>query len=161
MFRAELETKLKQIFGVPKVTFSVPGESHEQNTLFVEIQSAPARISKGRAVARISGALTVFAHGDTFPFGFFAKRISNASPENLSQFFFHDLDVQALNSPARLQNISEIRGSFVYLYSAQYDPNHGAMTDIEWTEEYILNPLATGDGQLLDTGDDQSIGVNK
>ena len=81
--------------------------------------------------------MVIFAKGaDTrLPFGFFAKRIENADPELTKNFFFFDLDANALNSPARLQDISEIRGRFVFLYSAEYDPNQGELTSIELGDE--------------------------
>lgn len=127
MFRTELEAKLKQIFGLKKVTFDVPGDSHEQDTLFVEVMENRTRITGNKATAKVQGALTVFAHGDRLPFGFFAKRIALADPELTKDFFFFDLDVNVLSSPARLQDLSEIRGRFVYLYSAQFDPNKGEL----------------------------------
>ncbi len=161
MFRVELETRLKRIFGLPKVTFSMPGESYEQDTLFVEVKSSPARVTKGNVYAKVTGSIYIFSQNQNFPFGFFAKRIQNAELEDTKDFFFFDMDQNALNSPARLQNISEIRGRFMFLYSAQYDPNQGVITSVGWTEDYILNPLATGDGQLLDLGEGDKLGVSK
>jgi hypothetical protein len=40
-----------------------------------------------------------------------------------------------LNSPARLQNIAERRAAFVYLYSAQYDPDQGELTSLTFGDE--------------------------
>ena len=136
MFRSELKEKLKDIFGFKKVTFSAPSESFEQDTLFVEIESANTRPSKGKKVyAKVSGNLVVFSHGAKLPFGFFSKRIEQADAELTSNFFFFDLDQNALNSPARLQDISEIRGKFVFLYSAEYDPNQGSLTSLSLGDE--------------------------
>lgn len=136
MFQSELLEKLESIFGIKKVTFLAPSESFEQDTLFVEIESAKSRASKGKKVySKVTGSLSVFAREGRLPFGFFTKRIEQADAELVKDFFFFDLDVNVLNSPARVQDISEIRGKFVFLYSAEYDPNQGSLTSIELGDE--------------------------
>lgn len=160
MFRAELEKKLKEIFGVA-VSFNEPGESHEQNILFVEINSATERITKGQAYARVEARIYMFAQPSALPFGFFAKRIQAAARATTQPFFFFDVDTIVGNSPARMLNLSEVMARFVYLHSSQYDPNHGTMPEPEWSEEFTLNPLDSGDGRVIQSGDGQSIGVNK
>lgn len=132
MFRKEMGEKLKEIFGVKKVTFDQPGESYEQDTLFVEIEECLTRASHGRATAKVTGSVVIFSERDKLPYGFFAKRIAQAPGAATRDFFFFDTDVDALNSPARLQNISERRSRFVYLYSAQYDPNNGQITSVDF-----------------------------
>ena len=132
MFRKEMADKLKTIFGVKKVTFDQPGESYEQDVIFVEIEECLSRASQGRSYAKVTGSIVMFSERDKLPYGFFAKRIAQAPGDATKSFFFFDTDVDALNSPARLQNISERRSRFVYLYSAQYDPNQGELTSIEF-----------------------------
>ncbi len=134
MFKAEMTKKLKGIFGVSKVTFDEPGDSFEQDCIFVEVQECFSNTGQGRASAKVAGALVMFSQNEKLPFGFFNKRLQNAKAELTKDFFFFDIDVDAKNSPARLQNISERRASFVYLYSAQYDPNQGEMTSLVLTE---------------------------
>ncbi len=132
MFRNEMKDKLKAIFGVPKVSFDEPGESYEQDCLFVQILESQANTGQGRARAKVLGAVMMFSQKGKLPFGFFNKRIQNADKSLTKDFFFFDIDVDAQNSPARLQNISERRASFIYLYSAQYDPNQGQLTSISF-----------------------------
>lgn len=132
MFRRELAEKLKAIFGVEKVSFDEPGDSFEQDTLFVEILESQSNTGQGRATAKVNGAIVMYSQHNKLPYGFFNKRLQNADPALTKPFFFFDIDVDAQNSPARLQNISERRASFVYLYSAQYDPNQGQLTSVEF-----------------------------
>lgn len=126
--------KISKIFGVKKVTFNEPGESYEQDCIFLTVQSCQSRTGKGRATARVSGSMTIFSQLDKLPYGFFNKRVQNADPELTRDFFFFDIDVDALNSPARLQGIAERRAGFVYYYAAQYDPNHGELKGFEFKD---------------------------
>ncbi len=127
-----MKDKLKAIFGVKDVSFDAPSESYEQDIIFVDVIEARSNTGQGRATAKVSGTVTMFSQQDKLPYGFFNKKIGQAEAALTKDFFFFDLDTNALNSPARLQNISERRANFVYLYSAQYDPNQGAMTSVEF-----------------------------
>lgn len=126
-----MHDKLKAIFGVKKVTFDEPGATFEQDCIFIEILSAPARTGEGRAVAKVTGNLVMFSQHSKLPFGFFNKKIQQADAKDTRDFFFYDMDVELQNSQARYQNIAERRCSFVYLYSAQYDPNQGELNSLE------------------------------
>ncbi len=134
MFRSDLKEKLSKIFGMQKTTFDAPSESHEQDSLFIEIEECQSRTGEGSASARVTGSIVVFSQDNKLPYGFFNKRLQQAKPEHTKDLFFFDIDVDALNSPARIQNISERRAKFVYLYSAQYDPNQGSLTSLEFEE---------------------------
>lgn len=127
-----MSSKLKTIFGVKKVTFDEPGESYEQDTLFVAIEECQSRATQGKAFAKVTGAIVMFSQHDKLPYGFFAKRVAQAPLEATKSFFFFDVDVDVLSSPARQHNISERRTRFVYLYSAQYDPNQGSLTSVDF-----------------------------
>ena len=131
MFKKELKNKLSQIFGLKKTTFDAPGESFEQDTLFIEISSAQSKVTQSRETAKVEGQIVVYSQGDKLPYGFFNKRIEQADPSLTRDFMFFNMDQNVANSPARIQNIYERRCSFVYLYSAQYDPSQGSLTSIE------------------------------
>lgn len=133
MFNRELVSKFEAIFGVP-VTFNAPGESYEQDKLFIEITDVITRAGQGRVNSKITGSLAMFAQMEKLTYGFFSKKVSLAANDLTKNLFLFDVDREALNSPARLINISERRTSFVYLYSAQYDPNHGSLTGIKFSE---------------------------
>ena len=74
MFEAALEAKFKQLFGVLKVDYSLPGESQEQECLFINVERAIPRISDGVQGCRVIGNITVFANADKMPYGYFRKR---------------------------------------------------------------------------------------
>lgn len=160
MFRAELERKLKSIFGMSKVTFDAPGETLEQNCLFIEIQEAPSKVVGDRILSKVQGSIFIFAQQSVLPFGFFTKRVASARHDDKKDLFFSDWDTSALNIQARQQNLAELRTSFVYLHSAQHDPNKGELSGVEWTEEFTVSPLAVGDGTLIDVGDGTNLGTN-
>lgn len=134
MFRKTLEERLKKIFGFEKVTFQAPSDAFEQDTLFIEIQNPRTRTSEAKVYARVTGQLIVYSQDNKMPYGFFNKRIEKAPNALTKDFFFFDIDVNIENSPARLQNISERRVSFVFFFTAQYDPNLGELTTLETGE---------------------------
>ena len=136
MFRNEMMDKISQIFGLRKTTFDAPSVnpntgSFEQDTMFIEVTESNARVTEGIAYAKVLGSLVVFSQMDKMPFGFFNKRIQQADPSLTKDFFFFDIDLNPAQSPARFQNITERRVRFVYLYKAQYDPEHGSLTSVE------------------------------
>lgn len=136
MFRKSLEQKLKEIFGFKKITFDAPSDSFEQDTMFVELGDCKTRpTAEGKITAKVTGQLVVFSQDMRFTFGALAKLIEQANAEAKKDLFFFNVDTNVENSPARLSNISERRTSFVYLYSAQYDPNLGVITSLELESE--------------------------
>ncbi len=132
-----MSEKLRGIFGFRKTTYDAPAISastgtFEQDTLFIEINEATSRVTQsGKAFAKVLGSLVVFSQMDKMPFGFFNKKIQQADPSLTGKFFFFDIDLNPANSPARIQNITERRLRFVYLYSGDYDPSQGELTSLE------------------------------
>lgn len=135
MFRKELEDNLKKIFGFEKVSLNAPSDSFEQDTLFVQIDQPNTRTSEGKVYAKVYGQLIVFSQHDKLTYGFFNKRIEKADVALTKKFFFYDTDVNVENSNARMQNIHERRTSFVFFFTAQYDPKLGTLTTLELEEE--------------------------
>lgn len=134
MFRKDLENRLKSIFGVTKVTFNAYSEDFEQDCIFVEVRECANRMSnidKGKETARVTGSIVMFSKDNALPFGFFSKKIEQAKDELSKDLYFFNIDTDAVASPARIQNIHERRCDFVFLYSAQYDPNKGELTSLE------------------------------
>jgi hypothetical protein len=132
VFKAELLDKLSKIFLMTKTTYNAPSDSHEQDVLFVDIEKATSRISQGKAISKVEGSLTVYSN--KLQFGYFNRKIEQAESELTKQFFFFDIDLNPATSPARVQNISERRTRFIYLYSGQYDPSQGELTSVEFLE---------------------------
>jgi hypothetical protein len=132
VFRKDLKARLDKIFGLKKSTYDAPGESFEQDTLFIQIDpGSRQRVTGGKAYAKVTGTLTVFSQADKLPYGFFHKSIHRAAKELTSPIFFFDVDTDIANSPARVQNIHERQARFVFLWSGQYDPNQGELTELK------------------------------
>lgn len=132
MFREDLENKLKNIFGIKKVSFAAPSDSYEQDTLFVAIDNCTSKAAKGSFIsARATGAITLYSQADKTPFCFFATRIERAPKDYKDSIFFFNIDENVDSSPARLQNIYERKCSFVFLWQKQYDPNQPKINSFE------------------------------
>ncbi len=134
MFRKELQSKFERIFGM-KSTFDQPSigptGTFEQETIFIQVDEPNFRTGQGIATAKVTGSFAVFAQMDKMPFGYFNRRIEKADPSLTKDLFFYDIDLNPASSPARIQNITERRVRFVYLYQAQYDPDQGEITSLE------------------------------
>lgn len=128
MFEDELQRRLRLIFGVSKVRYDLPGESQEQECLFVNITDSRARVSNNSERARVNGEIVIFANADKMPFGFFSKKINQADPRLTKDLFFHNMD----QNERRYQNIVERRCEFVFLYHGDYNPAKGEITSIEF-----------------------------
>jgi hypothetical protein len=131
-----LAEKLSAIFGFKKTTYQQPSMksttgTFEQDILFIQVDRSTSVAKQGKATSRVEGSLVVFAEMDKMPFGYFTKRIQQADPSLTNQFFFYDIDLNPSSSPSRIQNITERRVSFVYLYTGQYDPDQGSLTSLE------------------------------
>jgi len=90
VFEPSLKAKLTSIFGLDKVTFDTPGESQEQEGMFISVDSAKMRIRDKRQIARVTGTIRVFASLDKMPFGFFSKSLANAAADDVKGLFFYD-----------------------------------------------------------------------
>lgn len=127
MFESQLKSKLKEIFGIKKVTYDAPSEANEQECLFVEIVDVISGVKDTKALSKITGSAVLFGNADKLPFGFFAKRIKQARLQTTKDFFFYDLE-----SNSRIyQNIVQRSFSFVYFFEEQYDPDQGTITSVE------------------------------
>lgn len=134
MFRQELLENLSKIFQLRKTTTQAPSDAFEQDTLFVQINSAPSRVTKDKVTSRVEGTLIVFSKENALPFGFFNKAIEQAPVAYKKDLFFSAIDQDVATSPARMVNIHERRTNFLFLYSGQYDPNKGEITTVEFSE---------------------------
>ncbi len=129
MFEAELKDKVQRIFGT-KVSFTLPGESQEQECIFIDVQSALNFIKKGKEISTVRGTLLMYANSDKMPFGFYSKKIMLADPSLTKNFYFYNMD----GNSKTIQNIVERRCDFVFLYSNEYDPNGGSLTSVDFDE---------------------------
>lgn len=108
-----------------------PTGTFEQETIFIQVDEPNIKTGQGTASGKVMGSFGVFAQVDKMPFGYFNRRIEKADPSLTHDLFFYDIDLNPASSPARIQNISERRVRFVYLFKTQYDPDQGEITSIE------------------------------
>ena len=127
MFEASLEERLKSIFKVKKLSYDLPGESKEQECLFISISKADNVIKDGRAKAKVEGSCVMIAPADKMPFGIFAKAIKQADSSLTKDLFFFDIETNNL----RYRNIVERGFSFIYFFDSQYDPATGSITSVD------------------------------
>lgn len=131
MFEKQLESQFKKIFNCKKVTFDQPGDSREQECLFVEIEVSNNVIKDGRTVSKISGSASMFGNNDKLTFGYFSKRIAKSDPALTKPFFFFDIE----SNTKRYQNIVQRGFSFIYFFDSQFDPETGSIDSVNFTTE--------------------------
>ena len=130
MFKAALKSKFQTIFDFKKVSYDQPGDSQEQDCLFINIENCNSNIKDGLAVARVTGSAFIYSTNQSLPFGYIAKKIKLADPAMTKDLFFYNLEENSKTIGAIVQ-----RGfSFVYFYSSQYDPVTGTITSIVFEE---------------------------
>lgn len=127
MFESTLEAQLKRIFRLKKVTFDKPGESQEQEGLFVDVQKAKTHLKDGREVALVQGVIHLFVNADKAKYGFFSKALNEARPEDTRKLFFWNFE----ENKGTFQNICERTLEFLYFFDGQHDPALGSITSIE------------------------------
>jgi hypothetical protein len=128
VFEKRLEAKFKAIFDFPKVTFDQPGESREQECLFIEVENPVITVKDGRAVGRIYGNAIVFASNSKLPFGYFQKRIQAASYEETKDLFFSEVE----ENTKTYRDLVQRGFRFVYFFNSQYDPEVGTIDSMNF-----------------------------
>lgn len=126
MIEKEIKGRLERMFDL-KVSFDEPGESNEQDTLFVEIIQNNSKVKDGRLVARVEALCSIFGPSDQLTLGYVAKKIDQAEPVDRSPFFFFDIE----QSSRLYQNIVQRSFSFVYFFNGQFDPEQGTITSTD------------------------------
>jgi hypothetical protein len=129
MFETELSEKLKTIFDFDKVKFETPSDMREQEVLFVEIEQAKNTIKDKQQLSLVTGTITVLANQDKLPYGYFSKKIHEASHDLTKDFFFYDFE----NNSSVYRNIVSRSLSFNYIYKGQYNTNDYKIEEIELT----------------------------
>lgn len=131
MFKAELKAKLSRIFefDLQKTTFDKPGESQEQEAVFIDVISSMNKISPPTESAKVTGRLHIFANADKLPYGYFSKKIKEADSADTKDLFFFEFE----ENKGTFRNICERSLSFIYFFEKQYDPEQGEITSINTT----------------------------
>jgi hypothetical protein len=126
MFEAKLKGQIERIFGIKKVTFDLPGESKEQEGVFIQVETAKTRVKDGKETAHVNGTIHIFAVDAKVPYGFFAKKIDAAESGDKAGLFFFNFE----ENKGTYRNIVERSVGFQYLFDGQYDPNLGSITSV-------------------------------
>lgn len=126
MFEQDLEDKFKAIFNVKKISYDSPGESQEQECLFIQIEEPKFTFKDGGVKALVTGKAIMFGRNDALTFGFFAKCIAQAAAALTKDLFFEDFESNTQRFRDKVQ-----RGfSFTYFFNSQYDPAIGTITSV-------------------------------
>ncbi len=131
MFEKDLEAKFKSIFGVKKVTYDTPGESQEQETLFIQVEEPKFSFGDKTAKAMVTGNAVMFGRNDALTFGFFSKCIAKAPNALTKDLFFTDFETNT----QRFRDIVQRGFSFTYFFNSQFDPAVGNMEGVDITIE--------------------------
>jgi hypothetical protein len=131
VFEQDLKDRIQRIFKVKKVSFDEPGETQEQECIFLSIEDSKNSVSNGIFKAMVTGSAVLYSTSEKLPFGFMSKAIDSADPEDTKPFYFFDFEANTKIFRDKVQ-----RGfSFVYFFNSQYDPEKGTITSVEFTEE--------------------------
>lgn len=122
----KMSAQLKRIFDLKKVTFDEPGESMEQDCLFVEVENADSRVKSKRLISRVTGQGTIYSRASQIPIGFFSKQIDRAQSADVKDFFFFDFE----ENTKLIQDIVQRTFRFVYFFQGEYDPEVGEITEL-------------------------------
>lgn len=131
MFEKELAEKFQAIFGVKKVSYDTPGDSKEQETLWIEVEQPKFSFKDGRATAMVTGNAVMFGRNDALTFGFLSKAIAQAPAALTKDLFFADFE----SNTQRFRDIVQRGFSFTYFFNSQYDPAIGTITSVTTTVE--------------------------
>lgn len=126
-----LKAQFAAIFGVKKVVFDSPGESQEQDCLFIEVENSWNTFKDGRAISKVTGNCIMFGQNDELKLGFFSKAIAKAPKSQTKNLFFFDFE----ENTKRFRNIVQRSFSFVYFFDSQYDPETGSITSVNFITE--------------------------
>lgn len=132
MLESDLRQKFKDIFGIENIKYSLPGESQEQECLFVNVESIKTRFKDGFTNSMVQGSVTYYANSDKIQLGYFAKRVALASNELTKNFFFGDFE----SNSKTYGNIVERSFTFTYFFNSQFDPKIGTITSLDQDSTY-------------------------
>lgn len=126
MFEKTLEDKFKAIFNVKKVTYAEPGDSQEQECLFINVEDPKFKFTDKKARAFVQGQAVIFGRNDALTFGFLAERIAKASNALTKDLFFEAVDANT----KRFGDIVQRGFTFTYFFDSQHDPGIANMEDV-------------------------------
>jgi hypothetical protein len=131
MFEKELAARLRALFKIQKVSYDQPGESNEQDCIFVTVDTPRIKFKDGRATARVSGKITIQGNSERIPFGYMLKAYQEADAAFKKDIAFFNLE----QNEKYYRNLVQRTCDFVYFFSTQYNPNMGTIDSVDITIE--------------------------
>jgi hypothetical protein len=129
VFENSLKEKIKTLFPFAKVTMDMPsGDTPEQDTIFITVETCRTQVGDVSAKALVRGYMSVYANSEKLKFGFFNKQLATADIADTKNLFFYNIDTNA----KYYGNLVERRCGFIYMFSAQHDPDKGSMTSLQF-----------------------------
>lgn len=130
MFEDSLKNIFEEIFKIKKVTYDLPGETIEQDVLFITINQAKTQIKDGKELSRVEGSCFIYSQRERLKFGYLDKMIQKADPLYTKNIFFFNLDT----NEKTYQNLIQRGFDFMYFYKNQYDPVKGSITSVNFNQ---------------------------
>lgn len=147
MWHKALEQDFKQIFGVKKILFGTPVFSKEQDVLFCETIGVLNKIQQGKAIARISGKVSIIGLLGKNKSGFLSKRIALAPASATNKFvFLREEEPMQMNGYEERFNVYSVE--FIYFFKEQYNPPAGKIKKIERWFLKVINKI----GGIIENG---------
>ena len=124
-----MTAQLRRILDFNIVKFDKPSESHEQECVFVSVETSKNTIKDGVQIAKVTGKIHVYAPANKLPYGYFSKKINEADLADTAPYFFYDFE----HNTDQYFDIDERIMSFVYFFNSQYNPALGTITSVAYT----------------------------
>ncbi len=131
MFEEELKEKFKKIFKVKEVSYDAPGDSREQDKLWIDVETPKFTFSDKRVKAIVTGKGSIFGKNEALTFGFISQAIAGADKSLTKDLFFSDFE----SNSNRFRDIVERSFTFTYFFNSQYDPDIGTITSVTTSVE--------------------------
>lgn len=133
MYEKALSEKLKAIFEVKKTDYGLPGESQEQECLFINIEKSQVQPKDGMVKIKVTGTVLMYAFNQKLPFGYFNLQIAKAPNALTHDIFFYDFE----ENTRSFRDIVQRSLSFVYFFSSQHDPSIGNIESLDQITTFI------------------------
>lgn len=121
MFRPDLETKLKNIFGVDRFVYDAFNLGQEQETIFIDIDNARDYTTLGVINFLVDGRIAICAPADKHRYGWMHKKIEMANSKD-SRFFIFGRNESPIRFSHNNNDFIKYDIDFVYKFSSDFNP---------------------------------------
>lgn len=121
MFRADLEARLKKIFGANKIIFDSFNLGKEQEALFVDIDNARDYIITGGRGVLVDGRISICGPADKHKYGWMHSKIEMARKTETETFIFGRNETQ-IKFQHNNNEFIKYDIDFIYRYKVDFNP---------------------------------------